>query len=78
MAMLQSPEIREVPVESVRSRDMTRLVPWRSFRSHRGRRHCSGAYWSATTGGHVGYESRLELARLLFADMDPGVAWIVA
>lgn len=26
----------------------------------------------------MGYESRLELARLLFADMDPAVAWIVA
>lgn len=80
MAVLQlkSPELREVSVESVRSRDVTGLVPWRSFRSHRGQRHYSGAYWSATTGGHVGYESRLELARLLFADMDPRVAWVVA
>jgi len=26
----------------------------------------------------VAYESRLELARLLFADMDPAVSWIVA
>lgn len=80
MAVLQlkSPELREVSVESVRSRDVTGLVPWRNFRSHRGQRHYSGAYWSATTGGHVGYESRLELARLLFADMDPRVAWIVA
>jgi hypothetical protein len=57
---------------------MAGLVPWRSFRSHRGQRHYSGAYWSATTGGHVIYESRLELARLLFADMDLNVAWIVA
>lgn len=80
MAVLQmkSPEFREVPVESVRARDVTGLVPWRCFRSHRGQRHYSGAYWSTTTGEHVGYESRLELARLLFADMDPTVAWIVA
>jgi hypothetical protein len=80
MAVLQlkSPEPREVAVESVKAQDMADLVPWRSFRSHRGQRHYSGAYWSATTGGHVGYESRLELARLLFADMDPNVAWIVA
>ena len=28
-------------------------------------------YWSATTAGHVIYESRLELARLLLADFDP-------
>jgi hypothetical protein len=46
MAVLQlkSPELREVAVESVRSRDVTGLVPWRSFRSHRGQRHYSGAY----------------------------------
>ena len=30
-------------------------------------------YWCATTGGHVVYESRLELARLLLADFDPDV-----
>jgi hypothetical protein len=47
MAVLQlkSPEFREVAVESVRSRDVTDLVPWRSFRSHRGQRHYSG--WQA-------------------------------
>jgi hypothetical protein len=46
MAVLQlkSPELREVAVESVRSRDVTDLVPWRSFRSHRGKRHYSGVY----------------------------------
>lgn len=75
---LKSPEFREVAVASVRARDVAGLVPWRSFRSHRGQRHYSGAYWSATTGGHVEYESRLELARLLLADMDPSVAWIAA
>ncbi|HJQ45765.1 MAG TPA: TnsA-like heteromeric transposase endonuclease subunit [Amycolatopsis sp.] len=67
-----------MPAVSVRARDVAGLVPWRSFRSHRGQRHYSGVYWSATTGGHVEYESRLELARLLFADMDPAVSWIVA
>lgn len=75
---LKSPELREVAVASVRSRDVTGLVPWRGFRSHRGQRHYSGVYWSATTGGYVEYESRLELARLLLADMDPTVSWIVA
>jgi hypothetical protein len=67
-----------VSVASVRARDVEGLVPWRSFPSYRGQRHYSGVYWSATTGGHVVYESRLELARLLFADMDPAVSWIVA
>lgn len=33
--------------------------------------HHSGKYSSATTGGHVVYESRLELARLVLADLIP-------
>jgi hypothetical protein len=52
--------------------------PWRVFRWHRGQAHYSGWYWSATTGGHVVYESRLELARLLLADFDPEVATVAA
>ena len=53
-------------------------APWRTFRWYRGQRHYSGTYWSATTRDHVIYESRLELARLLFADFDPSVRFIVA
>lgn len=53
-------------------------TPWRTFRWRRGQRHYSGAYWSATMRDHVIYESRLELARLLFADFDPSVHRIVA
>ncbi|WP_408997121.1 DUF4240 domain-containing protein [Streptomyces europaeiscabiei] len=34
--------------------------PVRSFPSYRGQRHFPGLYWSSTTGGHVGFESRLE------------------
>jgi hypothetical protein len=34
--------------------------PWRVFRWRRGQAHYSGWYWSATAGGHVVYESRLE------------------
>lgn len=52
--------------------------PWRTFRWHRGQAHFSGWYWAATTGGHVVYESRLELGRLLLADFDPSVAAIAA
>jgi len=52
--------------------------PWRVFRWRQGQAHYSGWYWSATTGGHVVYESRLELARLLLADFDPRVAVIAA
>ena len=63
----------EVSVELMMS-----AVPWRTFRWFKGQRHYSGIYWPATTNDHVIYESRLELARLLFADFDPAVRHIVA
>lgn len=47
-------------------------------RWHKGQRHYSGTYWAATERGHVIYESRLELARLLFADFDTSVKRIIA
>ena len=53
-------------------------APWRTFRWHKSQRHYSGTYWSATEHGHVIYESRLELARLLFADFDTSVKRIIA
>ncbi|WP_258021521.1 TnsA-like heteromeric transposase endonuclease subunit [Streptomyces anatolicus] len=40
--------------------------------------HYSGEYASATTGGQVVYENRLELARRLLADFDPSVCGIFA
>ena len=65
--------LRRLPVD-----DVVAGMPVREFRSYRGRRHYSGWYWSATTGGHVVYESRLELARILLADRDPEVVAIAA
>jgi hypothetical protein len=53
-------------------------APWRKFRWVKGQKHYSGTYWSATENGHVIYESRLELARLLYADFDPSVKRVVA
>jgi hypothetical protein len=52
--------------------------PWRVFRWRQGQAHYSGWYWCATTGGHVVYESRLELARLLLADFDASIVRIAA
>ncbi|MUL67060.1 transposase [Mycobacterium sp. CBMA 234] len=52
--------------------------PWRTFRWYHGQKHYSGAYWSSTARGHVIYESRLELSRLIFADFDPTVRHIIA
>lgn len=67
-----------VRISQLRRGHFTDAWPWRRFRSHQGQAHLSGSYWAATTGGHVVYESRLELARLLLADFDPKVADIYA
>jgi hypothetical protein len=52
--------------------------PWRTFPWYLGQRNYSGTYWCATECGHVIYESRLELARLIFADFDRHVKHVVA
>jgi len=57
---------------------LAHAAPWRTFRWHLDQRHYSGTYWSSTNRGHVIYESRLELARLMLADFDPTVTRIVA
>jgi hypothetical protein len=43
-----------------------------------GQAYYAGSCASATTGGFVAYESRLELARLLLADFDPQAERICA
>lgn len=58
--------------------DVVRGLPVRRIRSHAGQRHYPGSFWSATTGAHVDYESRLELDRLWLADFDPAVAWMAS
>jgi hypothetical protein len=70
--------VAEHPLGQVLAEQVVAAVPWRSARSARGQAHYPGYYWSATAGGHVIYESRLELARLLLADFDPGVTAIAA
>ncbi|MFC1408803.1 TnsA-like heteromeric transposase endonuclease subunit [Streptacidiphilus sp. N1-12] len=70
--------VRRIPFRDVRLADFAGSIPWRTFRSVHGQEHYSGSYASATTGGHVVYESRLELARLLLADFDGGVCGIFA
>lgn len=69
---------REMPLVELTAAAVLSAVPWRAVRSHRGQRHLPGWYWSATMGGHLVYESRLELARLLLADFDPEVVGIAA
>lgn len=45
--------------------------PERRFPAFRGQGNWRGWYWSATCGGHVGYESWLERDRLMLFDFDP-------
>jgi hypothetical protein len=70
--------VREFALGRLRLADFGDSVPWRQVRSLHGQAHYSGSYASATTGGFVVYESRLELARLLLADFDPHVQGIYA
>ncbi|MET8076198.1 TnsA-like heteromeric transposase endonuclease subunit [Streptomyces sp. NPDC005303] len=70
--------LRELPLSELRLADFDGTVPWRRVRSVKGLDHFSGKYASMTTGGHVVYESQLELARLLLADFDPQVRHIYA
>jgi hypothetical protein len=53
-------------------------LPVRRFTARKGQRHLSGLWWSATTGGHVGYESWLERDHLLGLDFDPAVVGIAS
>ena len=65
--------VRDAPI-----RTLSTARPVRRVGSYAGQRHYSGLFWSATTGGHVPYESRLELDRLWLSDFDPAVTWIAA
>jgi hypothetical protein len=53
-------------------------LPVRRFTSRKGQRHLSGLWWSATTGGHVGFESWLERDHVMLLDFDPEVVGIAS
>jgi hypothetical protein len=65
-----------VPLAQAWAVPLEQGVPVRRFRSRKGQRHLSGLWWSATTGGHVGFESWLERDSLLHLDFDPSVVGI--
>ena len=52
------------------------VAPARSFGWFKGQRNYPGYFWSATTGGHVGFESWLERDNLMLLDREPGVVGI--
>jgi hypothetical protein len=53
-------------------------APARRFRWVKSQRHFSGRWWTATVGGHVGYESWLERDHLMLLDFDPSVVGIAS
>ena len=71
-------DVVEVSAHRATHELMRSAMPFRPFRCYYGQRHYPGSYWSATMSSHVIYESRLELSRLLMADFEPSVGFIVA
>lgn len=57
---------------------MRRASQYGFHRRTRGQRSYPGLFWSSTNGGHVVYESRLELDWLWLADFDPNVVRIAS
>jgi hypothetical protein len=55
---------------------LERALPVRRFGAREEQRHLSGLWWSATTGGHVGFESWLKRDHLVALDFDRSVAGI--
>lgn len=53
-----------------------RVPPVRKFVSYKGQKNFTGLRWTATVGGHVGFESWLERDNLMLLDFDPSVTGI--
>lgn len=54
------------------------VTPVRRFASFKSQRNYPGRWWSATVGGHVGFESWLERDHLMLLDFDPDVVGIAS
>lgn len=53
-------------------------LPVRWFAARKGQRHLSGQWWSATTGGQVGFGSWIERDRTMLLDFDTSVVGIAS
>jgi hypothetical protein len=67
---------RSVALAEAQALPFEHFLPVRRFAARKGQRHLSGLRWSATTGGHVGFESWLERDHLMLLDFDPQVTGI--
>jgi hypothetical protein len=68
--------VRRGPLRDCWSTRFEDVAPVRKFVTKRGTPGFSGYRWSATTGGHVGYESWLERDHLTVLDFDPTIVGI--
>jgi hypothetical protein len=69
---------RRGPLSGLWSVRFEGVRPERRFPSFRGQGNWCGWYWSATCGGHVGYESWLERDHLMLLDFDPLVTAVAS
>lgn len=69
---------RRLPLEQLATVALEYGRPVRSFPSYKGQRNYPGLYWSATMGGHVGYESWVERDHLVGLDFDQAVTSIAS
>lgn len=67
-----------VPLEEAWRLPLEAGRPVRRFPARKGQRHLSGLWWSATMGGHVGYESWLERDHLLALDFDVSITAVAS
>jgi len=70
--------VRGAVLEDVWSAPFEHALPVRRFAARKGQQHLSGLWWSATTGGHVGFESWLERDHVMLLDFDPAVTGIAS
>jgi hypothetical protein len=70
--------VRGAVLEDVWSAPFEGALPVRRFFARKGQQHLSGLWWSATTGGHVAFESWLERDHVMLLDFDPAVTGIAS
>lgn len=78
ISYLSSDGAHHCPLNEVGQLSVEDCLPVRRFPAHRKQRHMPGFYWFATSGRHVPYESRLEMAVLIGLDFDQDVGAVSA
>ena len=69
---------RREPLAACAATRFENVLPVRSFQWTKGAVHFPGAWWSSTTGTHVGFESWLERDHVMAMDFDPGITGIAS